>query len=124
MLLLQYQDTCLMAESIESHIRTITGRAEATARKPSTGIVSSSVSIVSRSIAVTDGGSTGLGLAICRHIIRNHGGMVWAESPNRGPLNGTTISFTILRAERERQESPKHTGSVVNEHELDEKERG
>ncbi len=35
----------------------------------------------------------GLGLAICRRIIRNHQGWIWAESPGLG--KGTTIKFTI-----------------------------
>lgn len=46
-------------------------------------------------------GSTGLGLAICRHIIRNHGGAIWVESPNRGKNQGTTLSFIIPKASRE-----------------------
>lgn len=40
-------------------------------------------------------GSTGLGLAICRHIIINHGGRIWVQSPNPGKLNGTTVFFTL-----------------------------
>lgn len=42
-------------------------------------------------------GGTGLGLAICRHIILNHGGRIWVQSPNPGKKNGATFSFTLLR---------------------------
>jgi signal transduction histidine kinase len=35
----------------------------------------------------------GLGLAICRRIVANHGGRIWAESAGIG--HGTTIRFTL-----------------------------
>lgn len=35
----------------------------------------------------------GLGLAICKRIVSNHKGKIWAESD--GPGKGTTISFTL-----------------------------
>ena len=37
--------------------------------------------------------TSGLGLSICKQIVRNHHGRIWAESP--GPDKGTTIKFTI-----------------------------
>lgn len=37
--------------------------------------------------------SSGLGLAICRQIVQNHHGRIWAESP--GINKGTIITFTI-----------------------------
>ncbi|MCY7377999.1 MAG: PAS domain S-box protein [Gemmatimonadaceae bacterium] len=45
-----------------------------------------------------DGGETkqrgaGLGLFLCRAIVRQHGGRIWAESG--GPTAGTTVRFTI-----------------------------
>jgi PAS domain S-box-containing protein len=38
----------------------------------------------------------GLGLAICKRIVLNHKGRIWAESP--GPGQGTTIRFTLKQA--------------------------
>jgi two-component system phosphate regulon sensor histidine kinase PhoR len=46
-------------------------------------------------------GSTGLGLAICRHIILNHGGAIWVESPPAGKSKGAAFMFTLLLAEGE-----------------------
>jgi two-component system phosphate regulon sensor histidine kinase PhoR len=40
-------------------------------------------------------GSTGLGLAICRHIIQYHGGKIWLESPPRGKTEGSAFFFTL-----------------------------
>lgn len=44
-------------------------------------------------------GSTGLGLAICRHIILNHGGAIWVESPPEGRMKGSAFMFTLPLAE-------------------------
>ncbi|HOI96053.1 MAG TPA: ATP-binding protein [Syntrophobacter fumaroxidans] len=40
-------------------------------------------------------GSTGLGLAICRHILRNFGGRIRVQSPNTGGTTGTAFLFTL-----------------------------
>jgi len=37
--------------------------------------------------------TSGLGLSICKQIVQNHHGRIWAESPGIG--KGTTIKFTI-----------------------------
>lgn len=39
-----------------------------------------------------DFGGTGVGLSICREIIKMHGGKIWAESPHKGK---STFCFTV-----------------------------
>ena len=53
-----------------------------------------------------EAGSTGLGLAICRHIIRNHGGTIWVESPRKGMSSGSTFFFTLSPAEQRAGDQP------------------
>ena len=38
-------------------------------------------------------GTSGVGLAICKHIVERHGGKIWAESPHGSA--GTAIFFTL-----------------------------
>ena len=48
-------------------------------------------------------GSSGIGLAICKHIIERHGGRIWAESPCQG--FATAMLFTLPLSETsEKQE--------------------
>jgi len=39
-------------------------------------------------------GGSGLGLSICKGIIEEHGGKIWAENDNTG---GATFSFTLQK---------------------------
>lgn len=41
-------------------------------------------------------GNSGLGLAICRELVRAHGGEIWAE---RAGERGTRVAFTLPIAE-------------------------
>lgn len=58
-------------------------------------------------------GSTGLGLAICRHILRNLGGGIRVQSPNPGGTRGTTFIFTLPAAPVGPQGATTQTDPVV-----------
>uniref|UniRef100_C6E429 histidine kinase n=1 Tax=Geobacter sp. (strain M21) TaxID=443144 RepID=C6E429_GEOSM len=57
-----------------------------------------------------DVNTQGLGLAICKRIIANHDGRIWAESPGKG--QGTTIFLTLNPAgDAPGEAKPDHPGS-------------
>jgi PAS domain S-box-containing protein len=63
-----------------------------------TGIDESKMDAVFKPFFSTKKDSLGLGLAVCRSIIEEHGGRIWAEN---NPPGGTTFSFSLkaLRGE-------------------------
>jgi signal transduction histidine kinase len=54
-----------------------------------------------------DIGTPGLGLSICKRIVQNHHGRIWAESPGIG--KGTTIKFTINEQRSDNQDNEKES---------------
>jgi two-component system phosphate regulon sensor histidine kinase PhoR len=59
------------------------------------------------------GGGTGLGLAICKHLVRAHGGTIWAESAGEG--EGATFRFTLLPATPQRVGRPRSSDMDVDD---------
>jgi signal transduction histidine kinase/PAS domain-containing protein len=66
--------------------------AELTVRDDGPGIPKELHSKVFEPFYTTKKGGTGLGLAVCRHIVAEHGGQIHLES---APSNGTTIRITL-----------------------------
>ena len=57
------------------------------------GIPSEQLPGLFRKFSRTEGGDTGLGLAVCKGIVEAHGGRIWAESA--GPGLGAQFTFTL-----------------------------
>ena len=57
------------------------------------GIPSEQLPGLFRKFSRTEGGDTGLGLAVCKGIVEAHGGRIWAESA--GPGLGARFTFTL-----------------------------
>jgi two-component system phosphate regulon sensor histidine kinase PhoR len=58
-------------------------------------------------------GSSGLGLAIAKHIVERFGGRIWVESPARGAETGATF-FVALKPAPEEEIRPPGTDALEN----------
>lgn len=56
--------------------------------------------------------SSGLGLAIAKHIVQNHGGAIWVRSPGTNRKDGATFFFS-MHAARERRLSDSEDTRIV-----------
>jgi PAS domain S-box-containing protein len=65
------------------------------------GIDSQNLKKIFDAFYTTKSQGMGMGLAICRSIVENHGGRLWA-APNDGP--GTTFQFTLLKYHQQADE--------------------
>ncbi|MFW5489154.1 MAG: ATP-binding protein [Desulfovibrio sp.] len=50
-------------------------------------------------------GSSGLGLAITKHIIEGHGGEIWLQSPVEGTDKGAVFFFSLMKPNRNNSET-------------------
>jgi C4-dicarboxylate-specific signal transduction histidine kinase len=72
----------------------VAGHVRVAVRDSRTGLAAENMERVFDAFFTTKDGGMGMGLSICRTIIQNHEGRLWAAS-NDGP--GTTFQFTIPR---------------------------
>ncbi len=89
------------------------GEVEVAVRDNGPGIPSDVAERIFEPFFTTRARGMGLGLAICRSIIADHGGRLWA-TPN--PDRGTTFRFTLPRQTKDRTEPTPHTGDEEHEH--------
>ena len=71
---------------------------QVTVRDSGTGLDPKTMARIFEAFYTTKSGGMGMGLSICRSIVQNHGGRLWAEA-NEGP--GTSFHFTLPKDQRE-----------------------
>jgi signal transduction histidine kinase/ligand-binding sensor domain-containing protein len=81
------------------------GRVQVTVKDTGTGMNAQTMARVFEAFYTTKPGGMGMGLSICRSIVQNHGGRLWAAA-NDGP--GTSFHFTLPRDQQE----DKHAGAA------------
>jgi signal transduction histidine kinase len=86
--------------TITLQVRDNTGETLVSVRDEGCGIPPDKLETIFEPFVKVDGGETkergaGLGLFLCRAIVRQHGGKIWAES---GLGVGTVVTFTIPKA--------------------------
>jgi two-component system sensor kinase FixL len=73
------------------------------------GFASTDSDVVFAPFYTTKHDGLGLGLSICRAIVEEHGGTIWAEA---APSRGAKVSFTLPLAERDVGSRPTHPECV------------
>jgi signal transduction histidine kinase len=80
------------ARTVALHARRREAVIEVAVRDQGGGIAAADVERVFEPFYTTKGEGLGMGLSICRSIIRAHGGRLWAENSAQG---GATFYFTL-----------------------------
>ncbi len=81
-----------LGRTVALHARSKEGTVEVAVRDRGRGIAADDVERLFEPFYTTKGEGLGMGLSICRSIIRTHGGRLWAENNAQG---GATFYFTV-----------------------------
>ncbi len=81
-----------LGRTVALHARSKEGTVEVAVRDRGRGIAADDVERLFEPFYTTKGEGLGMGLSICRSIIRAHGGRLWAENNAQG---GATFYFTV-----------------------------
>ena len=74
------------------------GQVQVTVEDSGVGLDPNTISKIFEPFYTTKSSGMGMGLSICRSIVQNHGGRLWATA-NDGP--GTRFHFTLPKHQRE-----------------------
>ena len=85
------------------HTRNVDGgQVQVTVEDSGVGLDPNTISKIFEPFYTTKSSGMGMGLSICRSIVQNHGGRLWATA-NDGP--GTRFHFTLPQHQEQEQES-------------------